>query len=212
MKISASILSIKDDIKTKINKLDLLDIDYLHLDIMDGIFVPSKTWELGEMTSLLSSTTKPKDVHLMVHGIKKYIDDFSLINPEYITFHYEAVISPYEIINYIKSKNIKVGISIRPNTSVSKIYDYLSMVDLVLVMSVEPGKGGQDFISSVTTKVDELYKIRKEEKLAFLIEVDGGVTDKTISNCSKADIVVVGNYITSSEDYASQIEHIKSTK
>lgn len=210
MKISASILSIKDDVKSRVNILDSLDIDYLHLDIMDGIFVTNKTWEIDEIRKLLVGTKKPKDVHLMVHDIKKYIDDFALLNPDFLTFHYEAVINPYEIINYIKSKGLRVGMSIKPNTSVSKIYDYLALIDLVLVMSVEPGKGGQQFIPSVLVKLDELDKIRKKENLKFVIEIDGGINDKNIASCSKADMVVIGNYITSSDNYEERIKHVKS--
>jgi len=153
MKISASFLSIKEDLKNNIKKLDNTNIDYLHLDIMDNIFVPNITWSFNEINELLENTNKPKDVHLMVKDVIKYIDDYSKLNPEFITFHLEAVDNVLEVINYIKSKNIKVGISIKPNNNVENLKEYLPLVDLVLIMSVEPGFGGQTFIENSLNKI-----------------------------------------------------------
>lgn len=210
MKVSASFLSIKDNIKSNINVLDKSTIDYLHLDIMDGKFVQNKTFNIDEIKDLLSDTTKPKDVHLMVSDIKKYIDDFSTLNPEYITFHFEATYDSEEIIEYIKSKNIKVGISIKPHTSIKSIISYLPLVDLVLIMSVEPGMGGQTFIEEVVSKIDFLNKLREDNKdYNYVIEVDGGINDETIKLCSNADIIVVGSFITDSNNYQEQIDKLK---
>ncbi len=210
MKVSASFLSIKDNIKSNINVLDKSTIDYLHLDIMDGKFVQNKTFNIDEIRDLLSDTTKPKDVHLMVNDIKKYIDDFSTLNPEYITFHFEATYASEEIIEYIKSKNIKVGISINPHTSIESIIPYLPLVDLVLIMSVEPGMGGQTFIEEVVSKIDTLKELREDNKdYNYVIEVDGGINDETIKLCSNADIIVVGSFITDSNNYQEQIDKLK---
>ena len=208
MKLSVSILSIKDDVKNNIQKLNDCNIDYLHLDIMDGLFVKNKTWDLCDIKKILPSNPKKLDVHLMVNDLKEYISSFSSINPEYITFHFEATDNPIEIINLIKSLNIKVGISIKPNTSVDKLLPYLSLVDLVLIMSVEPGYGGQQFLPSTVLKIDELANIRKLNNYNFLIEVDGGINNKTICNCKNADIIVVGSYITNN-DYDKSIENLK---
>lgn len=205
MQISASFLSIKENLSDNIKKLDSSNIDYLHLDIMDNLFVPNKTWSFEEARKLLLNTTKPKDVHLMVKDVRKYVDAYALIKPAFITFHVEAVKDTLETINYIKSKKIKVGLSIKPNTSVEQIVPYLPYVDLVLVMSVEPGFGGQAFLNSATDKLAELKKIRAEKKYNYVIEVDGGINDKTIKLVSDADIVVVGSYITNSTNYNEQI-------
>lgn len=205
MQISASFLSIKENLSDNIKKLDNSNIDYLHLDIMDNLFVPNKTWLFEEARKLLLNTTKPKDVHLMVKDVRKYVDAYALIKPAFITFHVEAVKDTLETINYIKSKKIKVGLSIKPNTSVEQIVPYLPYVDLVLVMSVEPGFGGQAFLNSATDKLAELKKIREEKKYNYVIEVDGGINDKTIKLVSDADIVVVGSYITNSTNYNEQI-------
>ena len=209
MKISASFLSIKEDLKNNIKKLDNSNIDYLHLDIMDNIFVPNITWSFDAINELLEGTDKPKDVHLMVQDVIKYIDDYSKLNPEFITFHLEAVDNVLEVINYIKSKNIKVGISIKPNTSVENLKEYLPLIDLVLIMSVEPGFGGQTFIESSLDKIEELYNIRENNNYNYLIEVDGGINSDNIKKLNKCDIAVVGSYITNNSDYNDAIDSLK---
>ena len=192
--ISISILNIKDDIN-KIKIIDSLNSDYIHIDIMDGEFVPNKV----DMLELPSLSTK-RDIHLMVYDVYKYIDLYKKYNPEYITFHVEAVEDVLSTIEYIHSLGIKVGLSIKPNTSVTSILEYLKYVDLVLVMSVEPGFGGQKFLMNSTNKIEELYNIRNNNNYKYLIEVDGGVNYSTKELCNKADILVVGSYITKSED------------
>jgi len=208
MKLSASFLSIKNNIKENILKLDKTTIDYLHLDIMDGEFVSNKTWSFEEINDLLKNTTKPYDVHLMVSDIYKYIEDYKKINPVYITFHYEATKDCLEIINYLKKHNIKAGMSIKPQTPISDIIPYLPHLDLILVMSVEPGAGGQDFIMSSIEKIKTLYQLRKDNNYHYVIEVDGGINAQTIKYCKMADIVVVGSYITNSDDYQSRIDEL----
>ena len=200
MKLALSVLQIKDEEKLK--SIKYLDVDYIHLDIMDGIFVPNKTDDISDIIKTLG---KPIDVHLMVSDVISYINKYALLHPEFITFHVEAVEDPIEIINYIKSKNIKAGISIKPNTSIDEIKDYLDLVDLVLVMSVEPGYGGQKYLDSATNKINEL----KAYNGKFKIEVDGGINDETIKNVKSCDMVVVGSYITNG-DYETQIKKIKN--
>lgn len=206
MKISASFLSIKEDMEKNLEKLDKTNIDYLHVDIMDGIFVPNKT--SNQIIDLLKNTNKPKDVHLMVSDVKAYIDEYSKLNPVYITVHIEALSNPLEIINYIKDKNIKVGFSIKPNTDIEILKPYLEYLDLILVMSVEPGKGGQEFIGSSKEKIDMLKELQKDYH--YLIEVDGGINKETIKYCQNADIVVIGSYITNSTDYNEKVDSIKN--
>ena len=205
MKISASFLKIQDQ-KANIVKLNSL-ADYMHFDIMDGHFVKGKTLDFDELLEVSKELEKPKDVHLMVNDIYEYIDMYSKINPEFITFHIEATNEPLKVIDYIKAKNINVGISLNPATNVETLIPYLDKVDLVLVMSVVPGKGGQPFID-ITDKLIYLDNYRKSNNLNYLIEVDGGINDQTISKVINADIAVVGSFITDSDNYKEQFEKL----
>lgn len=208
MKIAASFLDIKEPKIDELRFLDSLDIDYIHLDVMDGIFVENKTYTYEEFYDITRLTTKPKDVHLMVSDVKKYIDEFSKMKPEFITFHYEAVSEVGSVINYIKELGIGVGMSIKPSTDVSEIAKYLPYLDLVLVMSVEPGRGGQTFIEESVKKIEQLYTLRESEKYNYQIEVDGGINNETIKKCNKADICVVGSYITK-QDYKEALRKLR---
>jgi len=209
MKIAASFLDIKGPIQEEVTKLSNLDVDYLHLDVMDGIFVENKTFTYEEFNDITKYSAKPKDVHLMVSDVKRYIDEFSKLNPEFITFHFEAASEVSGVINYIHEKGIKVGISIKPSTDISEIVDYLKYIDLVLVMSVEPGKGGQSFIEESTKKIEQLYNLREKQGYNYIIEVDGGINNETIKLCNKADIVVVGSYITK-QNYEEAIKNLRN--
>ena len=208
MMISASILDIKEPKKEEITKLSNLDVDYIHLDVMDGVFVDNKTYDSREFSYMVSDVRKPIDVHLMVSDVKKYIDEYSYFNPEYITFHFEAASDVSSVINYIKGKGIKVGLSIKPQTEVKEILDYLPYLDLVLVMSVEPGRGGQSFILESETKLEQLKKLKEINNYNYLIEVDGGVNIDTIKFCKCADMCVVGSYITKN-NYEEQIKKLR---
>ena len=209
MQISTSILSIKENKNKKILELNNLDTDYIHLDIMDGKFVKNKTRSFDEIYEDIKNTTKKVDVHLMVKDVKKYVDKYLLINPDIITFHLEAIDNIDEMIDYIKEHNTKVGLAIKPNTSIEDLSFYLNKVDLILVMTVEPGQGGQEFIKEMEEKVDELRLLKDAYKYDYLIEVDGGINNKTILNVLNSDILVVGSYITSSNDYKKQIDTLR---
>ena len=206
MKIAGSFLKIQKD-KDKVIELNNVS-DQIHYDIMDGKFVSNKTIDIKEMEEINNHITKPKDIHLMVYDIKKYVRDYSKLKPDYIIFHYEATEEINEIINYIKLLNIKAGIAINPDTDVSVLNPYLDIIDLVLVMSVFPGKGGQTFID-ISDKINYLSNTRKKYNLNYQIEVDGGINNETIKQISKADIAVVGSYITDSNDYESQIKKVR---
>lgn len=205
--LAVSILGISDNFKENIDKLDKMNIDFFHIDVMDGEFVCNKTRDVAELINLSKTSTK-KDVHLMVNDVLGYVDMYLCLNPEYITFHYEAVSNHLDIINYIKSKNVKVGISISPQTSIDEIKFLLPFIDLVLVMTVEPGKGGQKFMDSMSLKVDDLYKIRQDNDFKYIISVDGGINCDTKKSVKNADLFVVGSYITSS-DYQERIDCFK---
>ena len=209
--ISTSILSIKDDLENSLKKLDLTSTDFMHVDVMDGIFVNNNSVVYDVYEELLDNCNTPLDVHLMVSDVKKYIDLYRELKPVIITFHFEAVDNHRDVIDFIKSCGIKVGMAIKPDTKVNEIIDLLQYLDLVLVMSVEPGRGGQEFIYDSPVKINELDKIRKEKNYSYLIEVDGGVNDITSKLCINADILVVGSFITSSDDFEEQIQKIKKT-
>lgn len=211
MKISASFLSIKNNLKENIKLLDSTNIDYLHLDIMDGKFVPNKTWSFREIKKLIKDTTSLKDIHLMVNDVQKYIRKYKKVKPEYITFHLEATKTPLKIINILRKNNIKVGISIKPDTDIEELRPYLSLIDLVLIMSVEPGKGGQEFILSSINKIKYLDDLRKEKDYKYIIEVDGGINDNNyhLLKSNNVDMIVVGSFITNNDNYQEQVDKLK---
>lgn len=207
--ISASFLSIKNNLKENIKKLDNTNIDYLHLDIMDGHFVLNKTWDIAEIKELLNGTKKPLDVHLMVSDLDKYINDYQALDPEYITFHYEAIDNPSEAIKKIKQTGSKVGISIKPATDITVLDPFLDELDLVLVMSVEPGAGGQAFLPSAIYKIDYLKEMKQNNNYQYLISVDGGLNEETLNLVKDADLLVIGSAITKNDNYAEEVDKLK---
>ena len=207
MKVSVSILKEINNYKNAIKKVDNSVCDYLHLDIMDSTFTTDSSFTVEDFKDIKSLTDKKIDVHLMSTNLDKLIDDFESINPSFITIHVE-VPNIIRYINKIKNKKIKVGLAINPDTDIEKLYPYLELIDLVLVMSVNPGKGGQSFMTSTICKMQELKEIQPNYN--FLIEVDGGINDKTINYVRDyADIVVSGSYITDSDNYDENIYSIK---
>lgn len=207
MLLGASILNIDNN---RLNELYMSDIDYVHVDVMDGEFVTSTTDLFYRVKDKLASNQKNIDVHLMVKDIKKYVDEYKELSPSFIIFHYEACLNHLEIINYIKSLNIKVGLAISPGTPVDSILSFLDVIDLVLVMSVQPGKGGQEFIESTISKIKRLAFIRELNNLKFKIEVDGGINDTNVNKLENVDYVVSGSYITKSDNFSDKIVRIKS--
>ena len=206
VKIAGSFLKIQDDFE-KIKTLDRV-CDLVHFDVMDGKFTEKATLPIEKLKDVILDLKKPFDVHLMVKEIKKYIDLVAPFNPSYIIFHLEATKNAIELINYIHFKGIKAGIAINPKTKVEDIYPFLNLVDLVLVMSVKAGAGGQAFID-ITDKIDNLLKYRDSNNLSYLIEVDGGINDATIRMVRDADIVVAGSFITGSDNYQAQVYKLK---
>ena len=188
-----------------ISELNWTSCDYLHIDVMDGVFVDNETMNIDEITLLLRENIKPLDVHLMCSDLKKYIPLYADLMPKYITFHLEAVDNVDEIINYIHSYGIKCGISIKPETSVDELLPYLDKIDLVLVMSVNPGLGGQTFMMESTNKINKLRKLNKGN---FKISVDGGINNETIKYVD-VDIAVSGSYVCMSNDFEMAIRNLR---
>ena len=206
MKISGSILKIKND-KNRIKEIIGSGIDYLHLDVMDGIFVDNISLQYNECDKIKELFKIPLDIHLMVQNPIDYIKDFIKLEPKYISFHIEAN-DIDKCIDYIKKTKTLVGLAINPATKLEKILPYLEHVDLILVMSVEPGYGGQTFINSSLEKINYLNEYRIKNNLKFKIEVDGGINIDNIKKIN-SDIVVIGSGITDSDNYKEQVNRIK---
>ena len=202
MKISTSILNMEKDLK-HLTELNNTSTDYIHLDIMDGIFVSNTS----DMYNFIKNNeiNKPLDIHLMVENVDEYIEKYSKLNPEFITFHVE-VSNTLSLINKVKEKNIKVGLAISPKTDIKLLMPYLKDIDLILVMSVEPGYGGQEFLESTYSKLEELNKLK--HNYSFLLEVDGGINNYN-SKKINADMIVVGSYITKSNNMQEMIDTLK---
>ena len=217
VEISTSLLSAKKDgIIDTIFELEKAKTDYFHVDVMDGEFVKNNTHDLMlEYGEYLSHVTRvPLDIHLMVKDVKNYVDSYKIFNPNIITFHYEACKNSEQIrenINFIKSKVRRVGISIKPETDVEKIFEFLPFVHLVLVMTVEPGKGGQELLPETIRKIEKLSSYREEHNLDFDIEADGGITVENAQEIidAGADILVAGTAILNSDDYAETIKKLR---
>ncbi len=185
--------------------------DFVHVDVMDGHFVPNLTIGPVVVESVANVSTKPLDVHLMVENNTFFVDLFAPIKPGFITFHIEEEKHPHRLIQKIKGYGIKAGIVLNPHTPPEAIEFLLEDLDMVLLMSVNPGFGGQKFIPSVIEKTKRLKKLRDKLNPSCLIEVDGGVNDKNISELKKAgvDVVVAGSYVFKHQSYSEAIKSLK---
>lgn len=188
---------------------------WLHLDVMDGVFVPNISFGIPVIKSLRKETKLFFDTHLMITNPIRFVKDFANAGADLITFHLEACLDNEEVVNTItkiKENNVKVGISLKPNTSVETIFDLLinNHIDLVLIMSVEPGFGGQEFIPSSLDKIKKLKKFILDNNLKTLIEVDGGINDKTAKEVINAgvDVLVSGSYLFKSNDFKKAVESL----
>lgn len=217
MEISTSLLSVKkEDIIQTIYNLEVAHTDYFHIDVMDGRFVENDTSETMRIYCeyLNQVTNVPIDVHLMVTNIKEYIDSYSIFNPNIITFHYEACKNKEEVYKYIeqiKGRECKVGLAIKPNTNIDEIVEFLPKINLLLIMSVEPGKGGQKFIESTTQKIKKAKTKINELNLETEIEIDGGINIENSKEIKEAGatMLVSGTGIISSKDYKYTIRKMK---
>ena len=215
VQISPSILSADfSELGSEIKKLEEGGADMIHVDVMDGHFVPNLTIGPPVIKSLRSHTNLPFDVHLMISPVHKYIKNFSDAGADIITIHPEATDNLIDSINHIKNLKKKAGVSLNPNTKISAVEKYLDKIDLILIMSVYPGFGGQKFIPEVVSKIKTLSEIKKNKNLNFDIEVDGGINFENSKSVIEAgaNILVSGTTIfkENSGDIKKNIETLKS--
>ena len=218
VEVSTSILSVKKgEESATFFELEAAKTDYFHIDVMDGKFVEKDTYKkmLESASYIKRISNLPLDVHLMVEDVKSAIDDFLALEPNIITFHLEACKNKeevYEIINYIKDNHCRVGISVKPDTNIEEVYEFLPYIHMCLVMTVEPGKGGQTLLTDMIAKIATLKKYVEQQNLELDIEADGGINLRTAPEVKKAgaNILVAGTAIVMAKDFQIIIDELKS--
>ena len=204
--LTADFLTLKDDIK----RLEDAGTDMLHLDVMDGIFVPNISFGVPVIKSIKKHTSLPLDVHLMIDRPHRYIKQFAEA-ADYLGFHFEAGSNVAETLKEIRSLGCKACLTIKPCTDPQEIFEFLPLCDMVLVMSVEPGFGGQKFMPQALSKLTALREEITKRGLDIMLEVDGGINAETAPQAVRAgaDVLVAGNYVFSAEDMKATVEEIK---
>lgn len=208
MKIAVSFLACKK-IEKAIQKIDYTDADYVHVDVVDNKFVKGRKISIRKIKKMDTLTSKRLDVHLMVKKPKKYIEKLAHLNVERIVFHVETEKNIEKNLELIRGFGVKNGLALNPDTDINILKPYLDKIDTILIMSVNPGYGGQSFIDSTVDRINEIKKMIKESKQNILINVDGGVKLDIIPKLLNADIIVSGSYITDSDNYQEQINNLR---
>ena len=212
VKIAPSILAADFiNLAKDINMVNQSEADWFHIDIMDGVFVPNISFGMPVLEAIEKKVEKPLDVHLMIIDPDRYIEKFSKLGANILTVHFEVCTHLHRSLQKIKSYGMKAGVALNPHTPVNNLIDVIKEIDLVCLMSVNPGFGGQSFIENTFEKVKELKKLIKNNKASCLIEIDGGVTNKNASKLIKcgADVLVAGNYIFKANDPKDKIKLLK---
>lgn len=211
--IAPSLLSADfTNLHSELAMLDKSEADWIHLDIMDGVFVPNISFGIPVISSIRPLTSKPFDVHLMIVNPSQYFEAFKNAGANYISFHYEACTHVHRAVQQLKNLGVKAGIVLNPHTPVHLLEDIIEDLDYVLLMSVNPGFGGQKFIERSYHKIKELSKMIKEHQSSCLIQIDGGVNTINASKLFEAgaDVLVAGNAVFKSENPSQTISDLKS--
>ena len=211
-KIAPSMLACDfSKLKSEIDLINKSDADWFHLDVMDGVFVPNISFGMPIVKSISKYSKKSLDVHLMICNPDLYIENFKAVGAEILTVHFEACTHLKRTIDEIKNKGMLAGVALNPHTNVQNIFDIANEIDLVCLMSVNPGFGGQKFIERTYKKLDELCDIRSRENANFLIQIDGGVDElngKKLINHG-ADVLVAGSSVFNSKNPTEKIKNLK---
>lgn len=200
------------NLQRDIEMINQSEADWFHIDIMDGVFVPNISYGMPVLEAIKKHAKKTIDVHLMIVDPDRYIKTFAELGSDILTVHYEACTHLHRTLQAIKSEGMKAGVAINPHTSVELLRDVIQDIDLVLIMSVNPGFGGQSFIENTYNKIKRLKEIITESNASTIIEVDGGVTDKNAAALAEtgADALVAGSFVFKSDDPKQTIKELKS--
>lgn len=209
MKITVSYISSLYDTKKTIDLINETEADGLHVDLMDGVYVDNKNFDIDSLQDLFKDNTKPMDIHMMVNRPSKYLDKILSLYPDCVYIHPKTEPGALGILNNLAMHEIKRGIVINPDEEVKDFVHYFPYIDRVLLMSVTPGAGGQKFLEKISKKLDELLAYKNENN--FEIYIDGGINESTIKKVSKADGVVSGSFICKSKDFEKQIKKLKKS-